>query len=74
VGNDENGNPKKQWPIYVFIKLHTKFAVEYIIGLITGQLNARDIMVKPKKNPFLDTKTKWVFVGTHNGFCPEALG
>jgi len=30
--------------------------------------------VQPKEFLFLDTKTRWSFEGTHNGYCPESLG
>ena len=56
------------------MKFHTKFDINYILGLITGKLTKRNIRVQLKEFPFLDTKTRWDFVGTHNGFCPKALG
>ena len=74
TGTNENGAPKKQCPTYVFMKLHTKFDINYILGIITSKLTKWDVRVQPKNFPFLDNKTRLAFGGAHNGFYPEALG
>ena len=71
-GTYDNGTPKKQRPTYVFMKLHTTFEINYMLGPITGKLTKRDVRVQPKVFPYPDTKTQWAFIGTRSGFCPEA--
>jgi len=56
------------------MKLHTKFDINYILGIITSKLTKWDVRVQPKNFPFLDNKTRLAFGGAHNGFYPEALG
>ena len=72
-GHDKKtGKKKEQKPTYVYMNVHTRFDLDHVLGLIQGSLGERDIVVRVKEFPFLDTKTRFALVGTSNAFCHNA--
>ena len=44
----------------------------HLVGLIQPSLNSLNVSLKEKEMPYLDTKTRFAFVGTTNDWCPAA--
>ena len=72
-GKDPDGNNKLQRPTWVFLRVKTTYLFSHLVGLIQPSLNLLNVSLKEKEMPYLDTKTRFAFVGTTNDWCPAAL-
>ena len=73
VGKDGEGNPRPQRPTYVYMRISTNLLFSHVVGLIQPTLNQIEVNLKEKEMPYLDTKTRYAFVGTTNDWCSDAL-
>ena len=73
VGKDGEGNPCPQRPTYVYMRISTNLLFSHVVGLIQPTLNQIEVNLKEKEMPYLDTKTRYAFVGTTNDWCSDAL-
>jgi hypothetical protein len=71
--NDDEGNPKLQCPIYVVLRITTKYAFDHIVHLIQSYLTEMNMLVKEKEMPSLNTRTCLTIIGTTANWCPVSL-
>jgi hypothetical protein len=72
-GEDDEGNPKLQRPIYVVLQITTKYVFDHIVGLIQSYLTKMNMFVKEKEMPSLNTRTRLAIIGTTANWCPVSL-
>jgi hypothetical protein len=71
--NDDEGNPKLQRPIYVVLRVTTKYAFDHIVGLIQSYLPEINMFVKEKEMPSLNTRTCLAIIGMTANWCLVSL-
>jgi hypothetical protein len=72
-GNDDEGKPKLQRPMYVVLRVTTKYAFDHIVGLIQSYLTKMNMFVKKKEMPSLNTRTCLAIIGMTADWCPVSL-
>ncbi len=72
-GNNDKGNPKLQHPTYVLLQATTKYTFDHIVGLIQSYLTEKNMFVKEKEIPSLNTRTRLDIIGTNADRCPVSL-
>ncbi len=72
-GNNDEGNPKLQHPIYGVLWVTTKYAFDHIVGLIQSYLTEMNMFVKEKEMPSLNTRARLAIIGTTTDWCPVSL-
>ena len=73
VGKDGERNPRLQRPTYVHMRVSMNLLFSHVVGMIQPNLNQINANLKGKELPYLDTKTRYVSVGTTNDWCSDAL-
>ncbi len=72
-GNNDEENPKLQRPTYLVLRITTKYAFDYIVGLIQSYLTEMNMFVKEKEMPSLNTRTCLAIIGTTANWCLVSL-
>jgi hypothetical protein len=62
-----------QRPTYVYMRILTDLLFSHAVGLIQPNLNQINVNAKEEEMLYLDTKTRYAFVGTTNDWCSVAL-
>jgi hypothetical protein len=71
--NDDKGNPKLQHLTYVVLQVTTKYAFDYIVGLIQSYLTKMNMFVKEKEMSSLNRRTHLAIIETTANWCPVSL-
>ncbi len=72
-GNDDEGNPKLQRLTNVVLWITTKYAFDHIVGLIQSYLTEKNMFVKEKEMPSLNTRTRLAIIGMTANWFPVSL-